>query len=441
MIKVREGRKVNEIGNIPDTWEIKPLIDVSDKNDRYAFSGGPFGSDLTAKEYQEDGVQVIQLQNIGDGHFNDDNKVFVSDKKADELAKCNIYPGEIIIAKMAEPVARACIIPNKRKRYVMASDGIRLKVNEEINDTTYLLYAINSNYFRKNAIKASTGTTRLRIGLGELGKLPLLVPPLYEQQKIAEILSSVDEQIETTEQLIAETKELKQGLLQQLLTKGIGHTEFKKSKIGIIPDEWGIKNIKEISSFCANGFVGTATPFYVDEDIGTFYLQGNNIRENRIDFTKKMYINEEFKTKYQRAKVFENDILTVQSGHIGTSCPVPKELDGSYCHALIITRPIDQKINSGFLSYYLNAPSTFARMKNIFVGSTIKHINTKDFVKFQVAVPPLEEQQKIANILSSVDDQIEIYEQEKAEFEQLKRGLMQKLLTGEIRVNVEEVSV
>lgn len=210
--------KQTELGEIPVEWEVLSIKQIVETEDRYAFAGGPFGSDLTSKEYKDSGVQVIQLQNIGEGYFNNNSKVFVSNEKADELLKCNIYPGEIIVAKMAEPVARACIIPNKANRYVMASDGIRVKVDTQSNDTKYIMFAINSQYFRKNAELASTGSTRMRIGLTTLGRLPLLVPPLEEQQKIAQILSTVDEQIEVYEQEKAKYEELKKGLMQQLLT-------------------------------------------------------------------------------------------------------------------------------------------------------------------------------------------------------------------------------
>lgn len=210
--------KHTELGEIPKEWMIVPLKEVRDIKDRYSFAGGPFGSDLTSDEYTSEGVQIIQLQNIAEGKFLDSYKIYTSDKKAEELSKCLIYPNEIVIAKMAEPVARACIIPFKRERYLMASDAIRLKINSQMYDVKYIMYSINSLYFRKMAEKNSTGTTRLRIGLSNLGNLPLLIPSFKEQQKIASILSTVDEQIEVYEQEKVKYEELKKGLMQQLLT-------------------------------------------------------------------------------------------------------------------------------------------------------------------------------------------------------------------------------
>jgi type I restriction enzyme S subunit len=209
--------KDTPIGKIPVDWEVKRLIDTA-SSEKYSCTGGPFGSDLKEDSYTNHGVRVIQLQNIGDGKFLDEYKIFTSEEKADQLKNSNIYPGDIIIAKMADPVARACIIPNADKRYLMASDGIRLSVNKKEYDAKFIFYAINSKYFRKNAEKHSTGTTRLRIGLTELKKLPVIIPPLWEQKEIVEILSSVDDEIEKESIHKKQLESMKNGLMQVLLT-------------------------------------------------------------------------------------------------------------------------------------------------------------------------------------------------------------------------------
>lgn len=210
--------KKTEIGEIPEGWEVVELQDLANPHDRYAFTGGPFGSDLTAKEYTDEGVQIIQLQNIKEGYFSNDYQIFTSEAKADELLSCNIYPGDIIIAKMAEPVARACIVPNHAQRFVMASDGVRLSVDKERFVTDYVVCAINAPYFREQAINNSTGTTRLRIGLSALRKLKILIPPYEEQQKIADIMTKISQKIEAEKTKIEKLTVIKKGLMQVLLT-------------------------------------------------------------------------------------------------------------------------------------------------------------------------------------------------------------------------------
>lgn len=197
-------------------WEAISLIDVTDRNKKWSFSGGPFGSNLKASDYTSDGIRVIQLQNIGDGKFIDTYKIFTSERKADDLLSCNIYPNEIIISKMGDPVGRACLIPDTYARYLMCSDGIRLVVDE--NDyVKYFIYSLlNSTAFRSTIEDNSTGSTRKRIGLDVLKNLTMFVPKKPEQQKIADCLSSIDDLISAQAEKIEALKAHKKGLLQGL---------------------------------------------------------------------------------------------------------------------------------------------------------------------------------------------------------------------------------
>ncbi len=199
-------------------WERIMFEDIADKNIKWSITGGPFGSNLKASEYVAEGVRIIQLQNIGDGIFYDDYAIYTTEQKADELISCNIYPGEIILSKMGDPVARACYVPTTNRRYLMASDGIRLVVDERRFDKRFVFYYINSVYFRKNAMEASTGTTRLRIGLSELKKLHFAAPSKLEQQAIGDILSDMDAEIAALEEKLAKARQIKQGMMQELLT-------------------------------------------------------------------------------------------------------------------------------------------------------------------------------------------------------------------------------
>jgi type I restriction enzyme S subunit len=212
---LKPGLRFPEFRDRPDWDEIK-LIDVTNKKVKWSFIGGPFGSNLKASDYTSNGIRIIQLQNIGDGEFIDDYKIFTSEQKADELLGCNIYPGDIILSKMGDPVARACFIPINNERYVMCSDGIRLVVDEKKYSKFFIYSFINSVHFRSRAEKAATGSTRKRIGLDELKNLSVVVPGLIEQQKIADCLSSLDELITAENQKLDTLKAYKKGMVQQL---------------------------------------------------------------------------------------------------------------------------------------------------------------------------------------------------------------------------------
>ena len=199
-------------------WLTKKLGEIADDIKKWSFTGGPFGSNLKSSDYTETGIRIIQLQNIGDGLFHNESEVYTSKQKADELLSCNIYPGDIILSKMGDPVARACIIPNFHDRYLMCSDGIRLAVNERKYNTYFVYTYINSPVFRLLAENNSTGSTRKRIGLTQLKNLELRKPELKEQKTIAETLYEMDSEIVCLEQKLDKYKLLKQGMMQELLT-------------------------------------------------------------------------------------------------------------------------------------------------------------------------------------------------------------------------------
>jgi type I restriction enzyme S subunit len=209
---------VQELLRPKNGWALRSLGKIADPNQRWSCTGGPFGSNLKSSDYTADGVRIIQLQNIGDGVFLNDYEVFTSEEKANELLSCNIFPGEIILSKMGDPVARACIIPPHRERYLMCSDGIRLAVDQKQFNTFFVYTAINSPAFRILAENASTGSTRKRIGLTELRNLELLCPKLPEQAAIAVILSDMDAEIAALGAKLSKYRQIKQGMMHSLLT-------------------------------------------------------------------------------------------------------------------------------------------------------------------------------------------------------------------------------
>jgi type I restriction enzyme, S subunit len=200
-------------------WISVKLSDIADRYQRFSFVGGPFGSSLKVSDYTATGVRILQLQNIGDGVFHDEYAIFTSPSKADSLLANNIYSGDLLIAKMGDPVARCCVVPRDQSRYVMASDGIRLAVDKVHFDPYLIKELINFKTFRSQAESASSGSTRKRISLAALRQLTLAVPPdLSEQHSIASMLRNVDDELDALRKRISKAKAIKQGMMHELLT-------------------------------------------------------------------------------------------------------------------------------------------------------------------------------------------------------------------------------
>ena len=289
--------------------------------------------------------------------------------------------------------------------------------NKEISDLKFCFYLTHTIKFKRYM----SGSTIPHLYYKDYGNIKLPVPPLPEQQKIAEILSTVDEQISTTDKIIEKSKELKKGLMQKLFSEGIGHTEFKDTKIGRIPKYW---EVKQLASIC-DIVMGQSPPSesYNENDTGLPLVQGNADIKSRI--TKpRIYTS-------QITKISEVDdiIMTVRAPVGAIAKSNIKSCIGRGVCALRV-----KSIDNEFLYQMLIEKETsWIRLEQ---GSTFSAVNSKDIKTFKIALPPLQEQQKIATILSEADAKIEKEQTQKAQLEQLKKGLMQQLLTGKKRVNV-----
>lgn len=309
-----------------------------------------------------------------------------------------------------------------------------LKINKYDNETivkNYLLYSLEKHLDYIHRI--TSGTTVKHLKKSDIENLIIPIPPIKEQQKIAEILSTVDEQIEQTDQLIEKTKELKKGLMQQLLTKGIGHTEFKQSELGEIPDNWEVKRLSEVTSIINGG-----TPSKNNLD---YWDDGDILWATPTDITKnksKYISNTEQKITKKGLKESSASLLPIGSilmtsrATIGARSinKIPMTTNQGF-KAFIC----GEEVYNEFLYYYVEIliPIFLAKA----AGSTFLEISKKNTEEQLISLPSIEEQKQIASILSSVDEDIVGYEQEKSQYEELKKGLMQQLLTGKTRVKVD----
>ena len=199
--------------------------------------------------------------------------------------------------------------------------------------------------------------------------------------------------------------------------------------------DWESIKVDKVFPHVRNGFVGTATPYYVEEGIP--YLQSNNIRKNKIDKRKIVYINEEFHKKNEKSILKKGDILMVQSGHAGECAVVTEEFENANCHALIVMTP-NNNINSTYCSYYINSDIGQRRIYKLITGNTIKHILASEMKEFNIIKPELEEQEKIASFFSLIDEKISLQSEKVEVLKDYKKGMMQKIFSKELRFKDDE---
>lgn len=410
---------------IPEDWESVSMEDIC--------SQITDGTHFTPT-YVENGIPFLSVENVTNNNFS--KTKYISPEDHFELCKrCKPQKGDILLTRIGSlGVTKYINWDINASIYVSLT---LLRVKDGIDQMYVYQYTKSKDYqdeiLRRSLLKA----TPQKINLNEIGKTLIRIPQtVKEQSKIASILSTVDDKIDSINERIKETQKLKQGLMQQLLTRGIGHTRFKDSPLGEIPESWEVVKIGDHQDLMTNGFVGTATKYYVDIG-GILYIQGYNVQENKFRHKGIKYISTDFHEKHKKSHLKEGDLLTVQTGHIGTTVVVPKELEGANCHALIITRLKKKDFDPQYISFFLNSGKGKDNIKVISVGSTLAHINVGDFMKFLVPKPTLIEQQEISGVLSEVGNKLDVLQEQKNEYEQLKKGLMQQLLTGKMRVKLD----
>ncbi|EOU1474934.1 restriction endonuclease subunit S [Clostridium perfringens] len=403
--EAREGYKITELGEIPNEWSVKKLKDIG-----YSVIGLTYSPDDLVEK--ENGILVLRSSNIKNSRISyDDNKYVnkvISEKqivKKEDILICSRNGSKELIGKCA-------IIDEEAEG---SSFGAFMTVFRS-DYNKYLFHVFNS-YLFKRQIYNNIGATINQITTDNLNNFKVIIPTNDEQEKISLILSTVDEQIDNTEKLIQKNQELKRGLMQQLLTKGIGHTEFKKTELGEIPKAWEIKKIEEICEILDSKRVPLNGKQRLKMQGDIPYYGANAI----VD-----YIND---------YIFDDELILIaeDGGNFGEfrEKPIAFYVKGkcwvnNHAHVL---KAIECE-NSKWIFYNL----VHKDITEIVQGGTRAKLNQKDLRNIKIPFPNLDEQEKIALILSSIDKKIEQYKYKKEKLEELKKGLMKQLLNGNIRV-------
>lgn len=298
-----------------------------------------------------------------------------------------------------------------------------LTAKQTKEELRWLFYLLSNIHLDK--LNAATGVPGLNREEAYSEIIPR--PPIPEQKKIAEILSTVDEAIEKTDQIIEKTKEIKKGLMQKLLTQGIGHKKFKKTEIGEIPLEWEVGKISDYGEIVTGNTPPTSNPNYYGNEYP--FVSPFDLGDKKTIFQAKKYLsNDGFLVS---RNLPANAVLVVcigstigKTGIAGTNLATNQQINSIICK--------DNDYN--FVYYYVTFISQ--KFKQLAGTQAVPILNKGNFSVVEVAIPPRGEQKRIGEILSSVDEETEKETRHKEQLESLEKGLMQVLLTGRIRVNV-----
>ena len=431
-----------------EDWRTYPIRELA-ANAPQSFTDGDW---IETLHIRETGIRLIQTGNIGIGSFIDRSRKYISQISFDTLHCKEIRPGDLLICRLAEPIGRACFAPDLGERMITSVDVTILRVDTESFDPYFVSFSINTPECLRQCEAVSGGTTRQRISRTNLGKVKIKAPSVGAQRRIAEILSTLDEAIEQTEALIAKHQQIKAGLMHDLFTRGVtpdGHLRptheqapdlYKESPLGWIPKEWRMMRIRDLAVVKGGKRVPAGTPF-ADSPTPFPYLRVTDMVDGWVDDAALEYVDSATERLISSYKIFCDDIYVTIAGTLGQFGRIPEHLNGAQLteNAARITE-IDQKvIDLDFLCSVLRSDLLEQqKFAGIGVGAGVPKLALYQIERFQVPVPPLEEQRQIQPQLSCT--QTNILENCKVlmKLRQQKHGLMHDLLTGRVRVWVAE---
>ncbi len=429
---------------LPAEWMEKRLSYIS-AYDRNSFVDGPFGSDLKSSDYKESGVPLIQLNNIKDGKHVLQNYKFITEKKRVELSRHVALPNDIVIAKMAEPVARSAIVSDKYPEYVIVADCVKLSPDLSLINLSFLNWAINSDLVKMNAELVSSGTTRIRISLGELKKLKIPYPSLIEQQAIANFLdyetAQIDTLIEKQQTLIQLLKEKRQAVISHAVTKGLNPDAPMKDSgvewLGEVPEHWTVCALKHIlATPITDG--PHETPIFLDE--GVPFISAEAVSQGYINFDKKRahiskLDNEKYSKKYTPKKY---DIYIVKSGATtGVSAIVETDREFNIWSPLAVIRCAPY-CEPYFTLFAIRSKYFQEEIRLNWNYGTQQNIGMAVLGNLLITYPPRKEAQEISNYLKRVTEKmnelIERAEQAIHLMQERRTALISAAVTGKIDV-------
>ena len=390
--------KQTEIGKIPVDWEILKLQEICN-----------FQNGVGHEQFESENGKYIVV-----------NSKFIStESKVKRFCDKDLVPllkNDITIVMSDIPNGKAlakCYIIEKDNCYSLNQRIGRIVITE-MSAKFYFYYLNRNKYF----ISFDSGSGQTNLRKQEVLDCPIILPPLAEQEKIAEVLSDTDFWIESTEALLAKKRQIKKGAMQKLLS---------------LKEDWEVAELKDVAWFQE----GPGLRNWQFTDSGMKVINVTNLENGYLNLSRtKRYISlQEFDRMYKHFEIQENDIVVASSGNSYGKIAVVREKDLPLVMntSVIRFKPLE-KIDYNFLLVFLKSVSFKDQIDLLTTGGAQPNFGPAHLNKILVNLPPKNEQKNIADVILSMDLEIESLENRLQKARQLKQGMMQDLLTGKVRL-------
>jgi len=411
------------IGKIPKEWEVKKVEEL------FEVEIGTTPSTKQPKYWKEGIINWVTPTDLS--RLNGDIYISKSERKVTEKAmketNLTLMPKGSIIISTRAPVGYVAVL-EEPATFNQGCKGLIPKNFDRICSEFYCYYLQSKKQTLENL---SGGSTFKELSKRRLESFSIPFVSFPEQKKIAQILSTLDSSIQKVDESIAKSERLKKGLMQKLLTEGIGHKEFRETKIGILPKEWKVVRIKEISKVRRGASPRPISDPIYFSDSGRGWIRISDVTcAHKYLRETSQYLSEKGVSK--SVKVNPGDLIMSICATIGK--PIILDMKACIHDGFVWFSGLSNKVDTEYLFYVLQMNEIkFIKMKQT---GTQGNLNTTLVGRMRIPLPPLPEQRRIAEILSIADHKLELDGKRKEKIERIKKGLMNDLLNGKRRVKV-----
>ncbi|MFW5794875.1 MAG: restriction endonuclease subunit S [Bacillota bacterium] len=423
--KVRVG--VKEV-NLPKDWEIKKLSEL-------VKGKGKYGANESAKEYNNNEYRYIRITDITkDGRLKSEGKKSL--KKSESNKKYLLKTDDIVFARTGS-VGRTYLYndSDSNSECVFAGYLIKFEIDTDKICSDYLFNYTHSYLYKSWVDSISRSTTVSNINATEYANMPVIYPPLSQQKKIADIMSTLNKKLELTKEIIKKVNKLKMSLLQDFFNNELNKDEYKKVRVGVkevnLPKDWEIKKLSEL--------VKGKGKYGANESAKEY--NNNEYRYIRItDITKDGRLKSEGKKSLKKSEsnkkylLKTDDIVFARTGSVGRTYLYNDSDSNSECvfAGYLIKFEIDtDKICSDYLFNYTHSYLYKSWVDSISRSTTVSNINATEYANMPVIYPPLSQQKKIADIMSTLNKKLENEISYKEKINNLRDGLFQHFFKHE----------
>jgi type I restriction enzyme S subunit len=420
---------------IPRDWSLSPLIQLCERPPEY-------GVTAESIEFRPGMPRFVRITDIDDaGNLLPEVVGTDSPDAADLLLK----EGDFLFARSGS-VGKSYLYKPRDGHCTFGNYLIRFRPDVEKLLPDYLNAFTRCSFYWRWVAAAARTSTQPNINADEYSELPVILPRPEEQQAINAFVASMSAALESAERKLTAARRLKTALMQQLFTKGIPgrHTQFQETKIGSIPVEWDVIVLRQLA-FVDSGL--TLNPDRDPRKNARQYLTVVNVQRERLDMTEVRFL-EMWDSEIPAMLLKEGDILAVEghanSGEIGRAAIVTQEVEGmTFQNHLFRVRLLEGvTFNRRFLLGWLNSESVRRHWNSTAnTSSGLNTINRRGLRRLLIPKPKDDEQEQIAELLETADQNIAACERELTAVQRLKTSLLQNLLTGKVRVKTEGAPV